>query len=76
MTILPSLVHRLGFDNFAFNLLQNEIDNGNLYDGYTYEQYDGSIKITGTGNPGEFIVAIRCYVPGSGWMSVEFNHKQ
>jgi hypothetical protein len=76
MTILPSLVNRLGFENFAFNLLVNEIENGNLYDGYRYEQYDGSIAISSTGNPGEFIIAIRCYVPGRGWLSIEFNHKQ
>ena len=68
-----NLISRLGFEEYAFNLLINEIENGNLYNGYKCEHDNGSISIQSAGE--EFIVAVRTYIPGNGWMSTEFNYK-
>ena len=50
MIVSTSLIDRLGFENYAFNLLVNEIENGNLRDGYKYEQDDCSIVIKALGD--------------------------
>jgi hypothetical protein len=74
MIISAPLIDRLGFENYAFNLLVNEIENGNLRDGYRYEQEDGSMVVTAVGD--SMNIAIRCYHPERKWLSVEFTHKQ
>ena len=74
MIISAPLINRIGFENYAFNLLVNEIENGNLRDGYRYEQDDGSIVVTTIGD--SFNIAIRCYHSERGWLSIEFTHKQ
>ena len=73
MTISTPLIDRIGFENFAFNLFVNVIEDGNLRNGYTYEQSDLSLVIKSVGN--EYNVAIRCYHPDRGWLTVDFTHK-
>jgi hypothetical protein len=68
-----NLISRLGFEEYAFNLLINEIENGNLYDGYKAEHDNGSMSILSVGDT--FLVAVRTYIPSNGWMSTEFNYK-
>lgn len=74
MIISAPLINRIGFENYAFNLLVNEIENGNLRDGYRYDQDDGSMVVSALGDA--FNIAIRCYHPDRGWLSVEFTYKQ
>jgi len=74
MIVSAPLINRIGFENYAFNLLVNEIENGNLCDGYRYEQDDGSMVVTALGDA--FNIAIRCYHHDRGWLSVEFTYKQ
>lgn len=74
MIVSTSLIDRLGFENYAFNLLVNEIENGNLRDGYKYEQDDCSMVIKALGDT--FNVAIRCYHTNKGWLVIDFTHKQ
>jgi len=73
MIISAPLIDRLGWENYAFNLLVNEIENGNLKDGYSYEQNDGSMVIKAIGD--SFNVAIRCYHPARGWLTIDFTYK-
>jgi hypothetical protein len=71
MIISAPLIDRLGFEEFAFNLFLNY---GVLVDGYRYEQDNASMVVTALGD--SFNIAIRCYHPNRGWLSVEFTHKQ
>jgi len=71
MIISAPLIDRLGFEEFAFNLFLNY---GVLVDGYRYEQDNASMVVTALGD--SFNIAIRCYHPDRGWLSVEFTHKQ
>ena len=76
MIISASMIDRLGWENYAFNLLVNEIENGNLKDGYSYEKNDGSIVMYDIKAIGDsFNVAIRCYHPDRGWLTIDFTHK-
>lgn len=71
MIISAPLIDRLGFEEFAFNLFLNY---GVLVDGYKYEQDNASMVVSAIGD--SFNIAIRCYHPDRGWLSVEFTHKQ
>jgi hypothetical protein len=71
MIISAPLIDRLGFEEYAFNLFLNY---GVLVDGYRYEQDNASMVVSAIGD--SFNIAIRCYHPDRGWLSVEFTHKQ
>ena len=68
------MIDSMGFDDWAFNWLVNEIENGNLRDGYRHEEDNGSIVINKI-DMGTFNIAIRAYHADRGWLSVEFTYK-
>lgn len=72
--VSPYLVKRRGFEEFAFNLLVNIIENQDLADGYRHEQDDLTINISSAGK--YFLVAVRCYVEDIGWQSTEIEYKK
>ena len=72
-TVSPYLIKRMGFEEFAFNILVNIKENGYLVDGYVHEQ--DNLIVTISENCKHYLVAIRCYIPDTGWQSVEFEYK-
>lgn len=64
-------INRLGFDNWAFNKIVNEIENNNIYDKYEYLEDDYNFNVTKVGD--KHTIIIRAYVPNSGWKTYEHS---
>lgn len=62
------------FEDWAFNWLVNELENGNLKAGFVEEQEDGSsLNVVAVGD--SLSVTVRAYIVERGWMSITFNYK-
>lgn len=59
----------MGFDNWAMNIIVNEIENGNIRDGFNFESDEYTLTIKQTAN--KYICTIRAYVPATGWKTFE-----
>lgn len=65
------MIKHRGFEHFAWHVLINEIENGNMRDGYSYESDNIQIFIKQMGK--EFNFAIRCYCDK--WYNTEITFK-
>ena len=62
-------VRRLGFDSYASNLVVNLLENGQLTDGYRFENEIYSVSVTKVKN--NYSVCVRAYVDGMGWQTAD-----
>jgi hypothetical protein len=62
-------IRRLGFDEYCTNLAVNLKEDGNLIDGYKFENDVYSVSVTKTEN--NHSVNVRAYVKTLGWQSAE-----
>lgn len=66
-----SLIRRLGWDEYAFNIVVNLKEDGLLFDGYKQEDEDFSIKVFYI--DGKHQVIIRQWVQSMGWKTAEIT---
>ena len=77
-------VQRLGFDSYCSNLVVNLIENGELIDGYRFENETYSVAVSSLEsqsiyqdkcvdlkNKNLHIVTVRAYVAGMGWQTAD-----
>ena len=64
-----SQVQRLGFDSYCSNLVVNLIENGELIDGYRFENETYSVAVTKLKT--NYSVCVRAYVAGMGWQTAD-----
>jgi hypothetical protein len=62
-------VQRLGFDEYCTNLAVNLMEDGNLKDGYSFENDKYSVSVKSVEN--KHTITIRAYVTNMGWQSTE-----
>ena len=67
--IIPETIKSMGFDNWAFNVVVNEIENGNIYDGFRDISDDYSFIVNFVGD--KRVIHIRVYIPDMGWRDTE-----
>jgi hypothetical protein len=66
-----ALIRRLGWDEYAFNIVVNLKEDGLLVDGYRQEDEDFSLKVNYI--DGKHQVIIRHWVQSMGWKTAEIT---
>ena len=64
-------VQRLGFDSYCSNLVVNLLENGQLTDGFRFENEIYSVAVTKLKS--NYSVCIRAYVAGIGWQTTDIT---
>lgn len=59
----------MGFDNYCTNYAVNISENGDLKDGYKFEDETHSLSVTKTDK--HHMVLIRAYIVNEGWKTAE-----
>lgn len=72
MNFNPLTIKSMGFENYCVNYAVNIKENGDLYDGYKYEDETHSVKVEKTTDK-TMCVSVRAYVDGLGWQSIEIE---
>lgn len=62
-------IKSMGFDNYCINYAVNISENGDLIDGYKYEDNNHSVCVTKTDK--HHMVLVRAYVQNEGWKTTE-----
>lgn len=69
MNFNPATVLSMGFENYCTNYAVNIFENGQLFDGFKFEDETHSVIVTKTEK--HHSVLIRAYVEGLGWKNAE-----
>lgn len=69
MDFNPNTVKSMGAENYCINYAVNIKENGDLYDGYKFEDNTHSVRVEKSEK--DMCVYIRAYVDGLGWIKEE-----
>lgn len=59
----------MGFENYSTNYAVNLFENGQLYNGFKFEDEQHSVSVTKTDK--HHTVLVRAYIAGTGWQTTE-----